>query len=89
MSLYSTDTRYNNNLPIYAPLPLNVSSITTSTLTANKITANSTISGFFEGTYGEISNWYVDEKLYVNFQELTADSDQLFLNGIPVATTAN
>ena len=77
------------NLPIYAPLPLNVSSITTSTLTANKITANSTISGFFEGTYGEISNWYVDEKLYVNFQELTADSDQLFLNGIPVATTAN
>ena len=89
MSLYSTDTRYNVNLPIYAPLPLNVSSITTSTLTANKITANSTISGFFEGTYGEISNWYVDETLYVNFQALTADSDQLFLNGIPVATTAN
>ena len=89
MSLYSSDTRYNSNNPIYAPLPITVSSLTVSTLTANRITANSTLTGFIEGTYGEISNWYVDEKLYVNFQELTADSDQLFLNGIPVATTAN
>lgn len=89
MSLYSSDTRYNSNNPIYAPLPITVSSLTVSSLTANKIIANSTISGFIEGFYGEISNWYVDEKLYVNFQELTADSDQLFLNGIPVATTAN
>jgi len=89
MSLYSTDTRYNSDLPIYAPLPITVSSLTVSTLTANRITAVSTITGFIEGNYGEISNWYVDEKLYVNFQELTADSDQLFLNGVPVATTAN
>ena len=89
MSLYSTDTRYNTDNPIYAPLPISVSSLTVSTLTANKITANSTITGFIEGSYGEISNWYVDETLYVNFQALTADSDQLFLNGIPVATTAN
>jgi hypothetical protein len=89
MSLYSSDTRYNSNNPIYAPLPINVSSITTSSLTANKITANSTISGFIEGNYGEISNWYVDDTLYVNFQALTADADQLFLNGIAVATTAN
>ena len=89
MSLYSSDTRYNSNNPIYAPLPITVSSLTVSSLTANRIIANSTLTGFIEGTYGEISNWYVDEKLYVNFQELTADSDQLFLNGIPVATTAN
>ena len=89
MSLYSSDTRYNTDNPIYAPLPITVSSLTVSTLTANKITANSTITGFIEGSYGEISNWYVDETLYVNFQALTADSDQLFLNGIPVATTAN
>jgi len=99
MSLYSLDTRYNANNPIYAPLPISVSSLTVSSLTANSLTANSltanritavsTLSGFFEGSYGEISNWYVDEKLYVNFQELTADSDQLFLNGVPVATTAN
>jgi hypothetical protein len=77
------------NLPIYAELPITVSSLNVSTLNANRITAVSTLTGFIEGTYGEISNWYVDEKLYVNFQELTADSDQLFLNGIPVATTAN
>ena len=89
MSLYSSDTRYNTDNPIYAPLPITVSSLTVSSLTANKITANSTITGFIEGTYGEISNWYVDNTLYVNFQALTADSDQLFLNGIPVATTAN
>jgi hypothetical protein len=75
--------------PIYAPLPITVSSITVSSLVANKIIANSTITGFIEGNYGEISNWYVDNTLYVNFQALTADSDQLFLNGVPVATTAN
>jgi hypothetical protein len=92
------------NNPIYAELPITVSSLNVSTLNANRITVSSlnvstlnanritavsTLTGFIEGTYGEISNWYVDEKLYVNFQELTADSDQLFLNGIPVATTAN
>jgi len=94
MSLLGTDTFYSPNNPIYLREPLRVStaqisSLTVNSLTANRINATSTLSGFFEGNYGEISNWYVDEKLYVNFQELTADSDQLFLNGIPVATTAN
>jgi len=89
MSLYCTDTRYNSANPIYAPLPISVSSLSVSSLTANRITANSTISGFIEGTYGEYSNWYVDTKLFVNFQELTADADQLFLNGVPLATTSD
>ena len=89
MSLYNTDTKYNSANPIYAPLPISVSSLSVSSLTANKITANSTISGFIEGTYGEYSNWYVDTKLFVNFQELTADADQLFLNGVPLATTSD
>ena len=85
--------------PIYAPLPISVSSLRVSTITANnltassistsKLSANSTISAFIEGTYGEYSNWYVDTKLFVNFQELTADADQLFLNGIPLATTSD
>ena len=94
MSLLPSDTFYTPGVPIYLREPLRVStaqisSLTVNSLTANRINATSTLSGFFEGNYGEISNWYVDEKLYVNFQELTADSDQLFLNGIPVATTAN
>jgi hypothetical protein len=94
MSLLPSDTFYTPGLPIYLREPLRVStaqisSLNVNSLTANRINATSTLSGFFEGNYGEISNWYVDEKLYVNFQELTADSDQLFLNGIPVATTAN
>ena len=94
MSLLPTDTYYGPNNPIYLSEPLRVStaqisSLNVNRITADRITANSTLTGFIEGSYGEISNWYVDEKLYVNFQELTADSDQLFLNGVPVATTAN
>jgi hypothetical protein len=104
MSLLPTDTFYGPNNPIYLKEPLvvstaQISSLTVNAITANRInansiitssiTANSTFTGFIEGPYGEISNWYVDDTLYVNFQALTADSDQLFLNGIPVATTAN
>jgi len=94
MSLLPTDTFYGPNNPIYLKEPLvvstaQISSLTVNAITANRINANSTFTGFIEGPYGEISNWYVDDTLYVNFQALTADSDQLFLNGIPVATTAN
>lgn len=94
MSLLPTDTFYGPKNSIYLKEPLvvstaQISSLTVNAITANKINANSTFTGFIEGPYGEISNWYVDDTLYVNFQALTADSDQLFLNGIPVATTAN
>lgn len=70
-------------------LEKNVSSLSVSSLTANLITATSTLTDYIEGAYGEVDEFYVDTKLYVNLQELTADSDQLFLNGIPLATTAN
>jgi len=89
MSLLPSATFYSPSNPIYLKSPLEISSISVSTLNANRITANSTISGFIEGSYGEYSNFYVDNTLYVNFQALTADADELFLNGIALATTAN
>ena len=95
MSLLPNATFYGPGQPRFIPIDgiavstFSISSLTADNITANKITAVSTITGFIEGSYGEMSNFYVDEKLYVNFQELTADSDQLFLNGIPIATTAN
>jgi hypothetical protein len=79
----------NPNSPIFVKIPAEVSTLSVSSLTANRITANSTISGFIEGNYGEYSNFYVDNTLYVNFQALTADTDELFLNGVALATTAN
>ena len=69
---------------------LTIGDLQASTITvSNVLTATSTLTGFIEGAYGEVDEFYVDSKLYVNLQELTADSDQLFLNGIPIATTAN
>ena len=104
MSLLPYATEGGIGLPVSIPIDQKVSTLSISTLTTDKIvgktltvstistntlSANSTFTGFIETPYGESSNWYVDNTLYVNFQQLTADEDQLFLNGIPIATTAN
>ena len=104
MSLLPYATQGGIGLPFYIPINQQVSTLSVSTLTTdniigktltvstistNTLSANSTFTGFIETPYGESSNWYVDNTLYVNFQQLTADADQLFLNGVPIATTAN
>lgn len=104
MSLLPYATQGGIGLPFYIPIDQKVSTLSISTLTTdnivgktltvstistNTLSANSTFTGFIETPYGESSNWYVDNTLYVNFQQLTADEDQLFLNGVPIATTAN
>ena len=89
MSLYSLDTRYNSANPIYAPLPISVSSLSVSSLTANTLITNSTFTKNLFTDYSETTEAFIYDKLYIDAQVLTADSDQLFLNGIPIATTDN
>jgi hypothetical protein len=89
MSLYSSDTRYNINNPIYAPLPLNISTLTVSTITAATIYSVSTYTSNLLASYTETTEAYVYDILTIDNQALTANNTSLLLNGVPIATTAN
>jgi hypothetical protein len=62
---------------------LYVSSLTANSLTANSITANNASISTIQNSS------IVTTSINIDGQLLDADSDQLFLNGIPLATTAN
>ena len=103
MSLLTSASAVNNGNNIWATLPLpstittkvlntssiNVSSLVAEIATFNKIYANSTFTNSLNASYIETLEQYVDDKLTLDTQVLTANATQLLLNGVPLATISN
>jgi hypothetical protein len=83
---------------------LSVSSLTGNTISVSSLTGNtisvsslmaisnmsqSTFTNSLSSLYSETKEQYVDDKLTLDTQVLTANSTQLLLNGIPLATISN
>lgn len=97
-------TFQSQGIPYYIPLsylsslvpkdPLFVSTVNAGTVNANIMNAStinsiSTFSQNISTNYIETTEAYVDDKLTLDNQVLTADATSLLLNGIPLVTTAN
>ena len=92
-------TFQSQGIPYYIPLsylsslvpkdPLFVSTLNAGVVNATTVNSISTFARSISTSYIETTEAYVDDKLTLDNQVLTANSTDLLLNGIPLVTTAN
>jgi hypothetical protein len=93
MSLLTSASAVNSGNNIWAtlPLPSTITSrvLNTSTINANTIICSSTFVNNINADYSETTEAFIYDKLTLDTQVLTANSSELLLNGIPLATISN
>ena len=86
MSLLQTGVYYGPDNPIWIKAP--ISSLTISTATIQNLYGFSSIFQNVSTNYIEAVEAYVNDKLTLDNQALTANATSLLLNGVPIATEA-